>query len=72
MMLREIWKGILDFRLIDPGFDGGSELSEMLGLRGRKPTPRIPTPDRPVAPVDETTKRMIQYLNHEIDEDPEA
>lgn len=60
------------FRLISPGFDGNRELSKFLGLippNGIIASEKKETVPAPV--IDEVTLKIIGYLKHETDEEPD-
>lgn len=61
-----------EFRLINPGFDGDRELGKFLGLI---PPNGIVASEKketvPVLVIDEVTLKMVSYLKHETDEEPD-
>lgn len=70
---RERFMGILDFRLIEPGFDGRKKLHEYLGLNNPvegEPVDQASANQVGLEPMDEKTLKMIRFLKHESDEDP--
>ncbi|KKR70948.1 MAG: hypothetical protein UU12_C0012G0004 [Candidatus Woesebacteria bacterium GW2011_GWA2_40_7b] len=62
---------IINFRLIEPDFDGDSELRKFLGLKGfRRRAPADTTENIETPEIDEASKNAVKYLKGEIDELP--
>jgi len=70
---QERFQQIVNFRLIEPGFDGNKKLRIFLGLD--RPTKEAAVEERPVAltlsgETDRATLDAYMYLTHQTDEEP--